>query len=46
MNKMECPECGQTVGERAYKVRHKGSAACKFNQEKRKKKDPKEKSYC
>ena len=36
MNKMECPECGQTVGERAYKVRHKGSAWCKRQQEKRK----------
>ena len=37
MIKMECPDCGQTVGERAYKVRHKGSAWCKHQQEKRKK---------
>jgi hypothetical protein len=46
MNKITCPDCGQTVVERAYKVRHKGSAWCKHQQEKRKKKDPKEKSYC
>ena len=46
MEKINCPECKQSMGKAAYLFRHKDSVACKRRQERNNKKPVREKSYC